>query len=130
MKSTVMAERFNCLGRYHLDRRTPLQVFERCSLTDLKYRHEVLEPRVRLFMGACGPEFILMDDNTRPHRALLVAKFLESADIRHIDCTTRSLDLNPIEHVKRYGGGNCNSHATPSENTHTIQETKTALLNE
>ncbi|GBN36424.1 hypothetical protein AVEN_112991-1, partial [Araneus ventricosus] len=38
---------------------------------------EILEPYVRLFRGAVGPEFILMDNNARPHRALLVDEFLE-----------------------------------------------------
>ncbi|GBN67089.1 hypothetical protein AVEN_166511-1, partial [Araneus ventricosus] len=40
-----------------------------------------------------------MDDNARPHRALLVDKFLESEDIRRMDWPARSPDLNPIEHV-------------------------------
>ena len=54
-----------------LDGRTPLHVFDRGSVTGVRYRDEVLEPYVRLFRGAVGPEFILMDDNARPHRALL-----------------------------------------------------------
>ncbi|GFU87202.1 DDE_3 domain-containing protein [Trichonephila clavipes] len=40
-----------------------------------------------------------MNDNTMPHRALLVDEFLESEDIRHIDRSTRSPDPNPIEPV-------------------------------
>ncbi|GFX18084.1 hypothetical protein TNCV_1577631 [Trichonephila clavipes] len=46
----------------------PLHVFERGYLTDVRYRDEFLETYVRLFSGARGPEFILMDDNARPHR--------------------------------------------------------------
>ncbi|GBN31114.1 hypothetical protein AVEN_193846-1, partial [Araneus ventricosus] len=49
--------------------------------------------------GAVGPEFILMDDNARPHSALLVDEFLESEDIRRMDWPVRSPDLNPMEHV-------------------------------
>ncbi|GBL83808.1 hypothetical protein AVEN_132688-1 [Araneus ventricosus] len=60
-----------------LDGRTPLHVFERGTVTGVGYRDEILEPYVRLFRGAVGPEFILMDDNARPHRALLVDEFLE-----------------------------------------------------
>ncbi|GBN60330.1 Transposable element Tcb2 transposase [Araneus ventricosus] len=56
-----------------LDGRTPLHILER----GVRYRDEILETYVRLFRGAVGPEFILMDDNARPHRALLVDEFLE-----------------------------------------------------
>ncbi|GBO20404.1 hypothetical protein AVEN_259722-1 [Araneus ventricosus] len=68
-----------------LDGRTPLHVFERGTVTGLRYRDEILEPYVRLFRGAVGPEFILMDDNARPHRTFLVDEFLESEDIRRMD---------------------------------------------
>ncbi|GFV45782.1 transposable element Tcb2 transposase [Trichonephila clavipes] len=68
-----------------LDGRTPLHVFERDSVTAVKNRDEVLEPYVPLFRGACGPEFFLMDDNVRPHRALLVEEFLESEAIHRMD---------------------------------------------
>ncbi|GBO13854.1 hypothetical protein AVEN_267479-1, partial [Araneus ventricosus] len=57
--------------------RTPLHVFERGTVTGVRYRDEILEPHVRLFRGAVGPEFILTEDNARPHRALLVGEFLE-----------------------------------------------------
>ncbi|GBM02766.1 hypothetical protein AVEN_40832-1 [Araneus ventricosus] len=68
-----------------LDGRKPLHVFERGTVTDVMYRDEILEPYVRLFRGAVGPEFILMDDNAWPHRALLVDEFLESEDICRMD---------------------------------------------
>ncbi|GFW46254.1 transposable element Tcb2 transposase [Trichonephila clavipes] len=88
-----------------LDGRTPLSVFERGSVTDVRYRNEFLKPYVCLFRDACGPEFILMDDNARLHRALLVDEFLKSEDIRRIDCPARSPNLNPIEHVWDALGG-------------------------
>ncbi|GBN43437.1 hypothetical protein AVEN_130985-1 [Araneus ventricosus] len=93
---------FNGLGVWAgimLDGRTPIHVFERGTVIGVRYRDEILEPYVRLFRGAVGPEFILIDDNARPHRALLVDKFLESEDIRRMDWPARSPDLNPIEHV-------------------------------
>ncbi|GFY15868.1 transposable element Tcb2 transposase [Trichonephila clavipes] len=82
-----------------LDGRTPLHVFERGSETGVRYRNEIFKPYVRLFRGVCHSEFILMDDNTRPHRALLVDKFLESEDIGHMDWPAMSPDLNPLEQV-------------------------------
>ncbi|GBM69328.1 hypothetical protein AVEN_155753-1 [Araneus ventricosus] len=82
-----------------LDGRTPLHVYERITVTGVRYRDEILEPYVRLFRGAVGPEFILMDDNARPHRAILIEEFLESEDIRRMYWPARSPDLNPIERV-------------------------------
>ncbi|GFU96953.1 DDE_3 domain-containing protein [Trichonephila clavipes] len=81
-----------------LDRRTPLHIFEKGSVIRVRYGDEVLEPYVRVFSVACGSEFILMDDNAKPHRALLVDEFLENRA-----CLGRS------------GEGNCNSEP-PSEN--------------
>ncbi|GFX77194.1 transposable element Tcb2 transposase [Trichonephila clavipes] len=81
------------------DGRTFLHVFGRGSVTNVRYRDEVLDPFVRVFRGACSPEFILTDDNVRPHRSLLVDEFLESEDIRCIIWPARSPDLNPVEHV-------------------------------
>ncbi len=50
-------------GGIMLDGRTSLHVFDRGSVTGVRYRDEVLEPYVRLFRGAVSTEFILMDDN-------------------------------------------------------------------
>ncbi|GFS93912.1 transposable element Tc1 transposase [Trichonephila clavipes] len=61
-----------------LEIRAPLHVFERCTVTGVRYRDEVLQPYVRIFMGSYGPEFFLMDDNAKPHRALLVDEFLKN----------------------------------------------------
>lgn len=46
------------------DTRTPLHG----SVNAQRYRQEILQPYVRLFRGAAGPEFVFMDDNARPHR--------------------------------------------------------------
>ncbi|GBM14601.1 Transposable element Tcb2 transposase [Araneus ventricosus] len=110
-----------------LDGRTPLHVFERGTVTGVRYRDEILESYVRLFRGAVGPEFILMDDNARPHRAFLVDEFLESEDIRRMDWPARSSDFNPIEHVWEALGREIAARNPPPR---TIQEMKTALLNE
>ncbi|GBL94421.1 hypothetical protein AVEN_7387-1 [Araneus ventricosus] len=110
-----------------LDGRTPLHVFERGTVTGVRYRDEIVEPYVRLFRGAVGPEFILMDDNERPHRALLVDEFLENEDIRRMDWPARSPNLNLIEHVWDALG---RAIATRNPPPRTIQEMKTALLNE
>ncbi|GBM63305.1 hypothetical protein AVEN_186125-1 [Araneus ventricosus] len=98
-----------------LDGRTPLHVFERGTVTGVRYRDEILEPYVRLFRGAVGREFILMDDNARPHRALLDVEFLESEDIRRMDWPAISRSQPYRACLGRSGEGNCNSQP-PSQN--------------
>ncbi|GFV34827.1 DDE_3 domain-containing protein [Trichonephila clavipes] len=45
-----------------------------------------------------SPDYIFMDDNSRPHRTHIVDEFFEE-DIRRMDLPLRSPDLNPIEHA-------------------------------
>ena len=54
---------------------------------------------MRPYAGACGPDFIIMDDNARPHRARVVYQYLEQEGIERMDWPARSPDLNPIEHA-------------------------------
>ncbi|GFW67137.1 transposable element Tcb2 transposase [Trichonephila clavipes] len=61
-----------------MDGRIDLHFFETGSVTAQRYRDEVLEPCVRLFRGAVGPDFIFMDDNAPCHRAVLIEDFLET----------------------------------------------------
>jgi transposase len=43
--------------------------------------------------------FLLMDDNTRPHRARIVDQYLEQVGVQHLPWPACSPDLDPIEHV-------------------------------
>ena len=69
------------------------------NLTGIQYRDEVLDPIVRPYAGAIGDDFILMDDNARPHRARVVTDYLETETIERMDWPSLSPDLNPIEHA-------------------------------
>ncbi|GFS64996.1 transposable element Tcb1 transposase [Trichonephila clavipes] len=60
------------------------------------YRDVILEQHVRLFRGAMGAEFLLMDDNVRTN---IVDECLQWEDITRMDWPAYSPDLNPIEHV-------------------------------
>ncbi|KFM83213.1 Transposable element Tcb1 transposase, partial [Stegodyphus mimosarum] len=80
---------------YHTD----LHIFKRGSLTAVRYRDEVLEPIVRLYAAAVGPTFVLMDDNSRPHRADIVDDYLESEGIVRMSWPAYSPDLNPVENL-------------------------------
>ena len=108
-----------------LDGRNDLHIFDKGSVTGKRCKNEVLEPTVRLFRGAVGPDFLFMDDNATPHRAVLVYHFRESEDIKVMQWPPNSPDLNPIEHVwdmlGRYIAALC-----PPPNS--LPELKTALL--
>ncbi|GFU06222.1 transposable element Tcb1 transposase [Trichonephila clavipes] len=85
-------------GGIILGSRTDLHA-QSVTMTDHIYRDVILEQHVRLFRGAMGAEFLLIDDNARPHYANIVDECLQSEDIPRMDWPTYSLDLNPIEHV-------------------------------
>ncbi|GFT27815.1 DDE_3 domain-containing protein [Trichonephila clavipes] len=52
-----------------------------------------------LYAAAIGNDFILMDDNARPHRARIVEEYLEDHGLERMEWPARSPDLNPIEHL-------------------------------
>ncbi|GFW57409.1 transposable element Tc1 transposase [Trichonephila clavipes] len=81
-----------------LDSRTHLSVFERGTVTAVRYRNEVLEPYVFLFTVVVSPDFILRDCNTMLHIHLVV-EFLKSEDIHCMEWPVRSPDLMPIKHA-------------------------------
>ncbi|GFU85564.1 transposable element Tc1 transposase [Trichonephila clavipes] len=81
-----------------LNGHTPLLVFERGSVIGVMYMDEVLTLCLP-FQIACGPEFILMDDNVLADKALHVDEYLEGEDIRRMDCPARRSDFKPIGQV-------------------------------
>nr|KAG5705712.1 hypothetical protein BaRGS_026651 [Batillaria attramentaria]KAG5705713.1 hypothetical protein BaRGS_026652 [Batillaria attramentaria] len=72
--------------------KTDLHVFWNGTLTAIRYRDEILGPVVRPYAGAIGPEFILMDDNARPHRARIVDQYLEEESMERMEWPARSPD--------------------------------------
>ncbi|GFX31781.1 transposable element Tcb2 transposase [Trichonephila clavipes] len=63
-------------GGISIDGRTDLYIIRDGPLTARRYRDEILRPIVVPYAAAIGDDFILMDDNWRPHRANLVEDFL------------------------------------------------------
>ena len=73
--------------------RTDLYVIDRGALISVRYRDEMLHPIVRPFTGSIGDDFILIDDNARPHRAKVVNQYLETETIVRMDWPSRSPDF-------------------------------------
>ncbi|GFU13632.1 transposable element Tcb2 transposase [Trichonephila clavipes] len=80
-----------------IDGRTDLYIIRDGPLTARRYRDEILY--CVPYAAAIGDDFILMDDNCRPHRANMVEDFLFEEGIVRIEWPACSLDMNPIEHV-------------------------------
>ena len=63
------------------------------------YRDDIILPTVCAYVGAVGPDFLLMDDNTPTHLARLVLDCVDTEGIRHMDWPACSLDLSPTEYL-------------------------------
>jgi hypothetical protein len=74
-------------------------VLNRGTLIGQPYMDDILDKQVRLYAGAVGDQFILMDDNARPYRAREVQDYLKRESIKCMDLPARSSDLNQKEHM-------------------------------
>ncbi|GFX83629.1 transposable element Tcb2 transposase [Trichonephila clavipes] len=86
-------------GGIFTDGRTDLYIIRDGPLTARQYRNEILRPIVDPYAAAIGDDFILMDDNCRPHRANLVEGLIFEEGIVLMEWPAYSSDMNPIEHV-------------------------------
>lgn len=78
---------------------TELHISDKGSLTSDHYCDGIILPHVCMFQGTSGPDFVLMDDNSRPHRSYVVEERLECEDICKMHWPASSPHLNPIDHL-------------------------------
>ncbi|GFW37525.1 transposable element Tcb1 transposase [Trichonephila clavipes] len=114
-------------GSISIDWRTDLYIIRDGPLTARRYSDEILRPIVVPYAAAIADDFILMDDNCRPHRANLVEDFLFDAGIVRMEWPACSPDMNPIDHVWDALGRRVAGHQPPPQ---TLQELERALLEE
>ncbi|GFY24844.1 transposable element Tcb2 transposase [Trichonephila clavipes] len=86
-------------GGISIDGRTYLYIIRDGPLFARRYRDEILRPIVVPYAAAIRGDFILIDDNCRPHRANLVEDFLFEEGIVRMEWPASSPDMNPIEHI-------------------------------
>ncbi|GBN00952.1 hypothetical protein AVEN_207334-1 [Araneus ventricosus] len=79
--------------------RTDLHVFPRGTVNAQAYRDDILDAYVRPYARSIGDDFLLQDDNARPHRARIVGDYRQEETIQRMEWPAWSPDLNPIEHV-------------------------------
>jgi hypothetical protein len=114
-------------GGIGLGARTELVIVDRGTLNADRYITNILQDHVVPFAPHIGDNFILMQDNARPHIARCVTNFLTETGITKMDWPARSSDMNPIEHVWDMLGKRVKARIPASQTTQALQ---TMLLEE
>ncbi|GFW26523.1 hypothetical protein TNCV_1164591 [Trichonephila clavipes] len=72
---TIMEDRWYGQAACWMSSHTSMSLQEADFVNVVRYRDEVLEPYVHLFMNAAGPDFILMDHNARHIKLIWLMNF-------------------------------------------------------
>ena len=85
-------------GGISLTGKTRLVIIEG-NLNAVRYGNEILEPVAIRYLQDLGPNSILQDDNTLPHRARIITEYLQNLGVERMEWPAVSPDLNPTEHL-------------------------------
>ncbi len=86
-------------GGIQYDAKTEVYGCGRAALRAETYCEEILLNQVVPFTPFVGENFLLHQDNARPHVARVTRDFLETVGIKTLEWPAFSPDLNPIEHL-------------------------------
>lgn len=77
---------------------TELHILRRGFVTAVRYCDELPDSIVRVYTAAVDPAFVLMSDNSYPHRDVIIYNYLQNGEIAHIRWSVYSPELNSTEH--------------------------------
>nr|CAH7720054.1 unnamed protein product [Callosobruchus chinensis] len=72
------------------------------TMTGTYYLQNIINAIVQSLRNEIGDQFILVDDNARPHRTTAVQQALENGNIARLEWPAMSPDMNPIERLWNY----------------------------
>lgn len=114
-------------GGISLEARTDLVTLQGGSLNADRYIREYVEQHVVPYMPFIRENFLLMQDNARPHIARMTRQYFNDVGIQVLDWPPRSLDLNPIEHMWDHLGRRVRQNYGEFQTVVTLEQ---ALVNE
>lgn len=117
-------------GGISLTARTDLHVFNRGSVNSHTYISDILAEYVLPFAPYIGENFLLMQDNVKPHAAHVVTEYLDHVGIRVMEWPARSPDLNPVEHLWNTLGRRIKALHPPLANIHELGQRLIEIWND